>query len=163
MWLIVLLATATPEAKRLYKEATTKYDVGDFRGALEGYTAAYDQDPRPQLLFNIGQCHKQLHNYDKAIFYFDSFLRNNPKSEHRSLAEELRHECYVAKAKQPREIVIAATAPARAPPPTPVYKQWWFWTAIGGAVAVAAGTAAIVVATQQPALPGGTLGTIVGR
>lgn len=35
---------------------------------------------------------------------------------------------------------------------TPVYKKWWFWVALGGAVAVAAGvTAGIVVGTRPTA------------
>jgi tetratricopeptide (TPR) repeat protein len=37
---------------------------------------------------------------------------------------------------------------------TPVYKKWWLWTAVGGAV-VAAGVITAVVLTQSPSAPGG--------
>lgn len=37
---------------------------------------------------------------------------------------------------------------------TPVYKKWWFWVAIGGAVAAAAGiTAGIAVGVQKNSIP----------
>jgi len=44
--------------------------VQDWTTALVDYQAAYDAEPLPAFLFNIGQCHKNLAHYEKAIFFF---------------------------------------------------------------------------------------------
>jgi len=54
----------------------------------------------------------------------------------------------------------AVTAPAitpQSPEHKPLYKKWWFWTAIGGGVAVIAivGIAAGVAAKSTPGIPSG--------
>ena len=36
---------------------------------------------------------------------------------------------------------------------TPLYKKWWFWTAIGGAVAVAGAVTAAIVLSNRPSPP----------
>ncbi len=65
-----------------------------------------------------------------------------------------------APAPAPRpEPTVAATAPAgEAGRPVPLYKRWWFWTAIGGGVAAAAIVTGVVLATRPggyPAVPTG--------
>ena len=45
----------------------------------------------------------------------------------------------------------------------PVYKKWWFWTAIGGGAAVAAGATVAIVVLASPKAVTPSLGTINGR
>ena len=54
------------EAERLVKQSIVEYNVGDFDAALADVTKAYKLRPAPALLFNIGQCHRALHNWEKA-------------------------------------------------------------------------------------------------
>ena len=68
----------------------------------------------------------------------------------------------VRKPAGPKTVVLKPLPPAPRPQPLtrarPIYKRWWFWTAIG---VVAAGSAAAVIATQAGGdnrLPGGELG-----
>ncbi len=46
----------------------------------------------------------------------------------------------------------------------PIYKKWWFWTAVVGAAAVAATVTAVAVTeSSRTVTPSGNLGTIDGR
>ena len=62
----------------------------------------------PALLFNIGQCHKNLKNYESAIFFFEGYLREEtkPDSRKRTLTEELIAE---SRAELERQRAAAAT------------------------------------------------------
>lgn len=76
-------------AKALVREAELKYKLGRFDEALASYTKAYEQHPAAALLFNIGQCHRQLKNYERAVFFFEGFLRETGPGPNRKLATEL--------------------------------------------------------------------------
>jgi tetratricopeptide (TPR) repeat protein len=176
-------AQARAQAKAEVAKAQLDYELGRFEKALEGYTRAYELVPAPALLFNLGQCHRNLKNYDRAIFFFQGYLREqaNLSRDQRELTEDLITEC---KAELERQNIAAAAAVASSPPPlsttppqlslppprlaaasmpssslvsreadrsreqehTPrersIVHRWWFWTAIGGAAAVAAGAVA---------------------
>jgi tetratricopeptide (TPR) repeat protein len=65
---------------------------------------------------------------------------------------------------EPREAVTAApvpdqvvitTAPTPSQRPTPLYKKWWLWTAVGGALAAAVviGVAVGVTQSREPSSP----------
>jgi tetratricopeptide (TPR) repeat protein len=76
-------------AKKLAQKATRKYNVGQFREALDGYTRAYDTFPAPGLLFNIGQCHRGLRQHEHAVRAYEAYLREQPDAPNRTLVEEL--------------------------------------------------------------------------
>ena len=69
------------KARALFEEATAAYKVGDFEKALKKYQEAYALAPLPGFLFNIGQCHMQLGQYEKAVFSYESFLREAPNDD----------------------------------------------------------------------------------
>src|SRR5215213_9543292 len=77
------------QAKKLFDEATEHYKVGRFAVALEGYEAAYALFKAPAFLFNIAQCHFQLENWDRAAFFFEGYLREQPNATNRALVEDL--------------------------------------------------------------------------
>jgi hypothetical protein len=77
------------EAKAEVSKAQLHYKLGRFEDALAAYTRAYELFNSPALLFNIGQCHKNLKNYERAIFFFEGYLREERAPEKRALAEEL--------------------------------------------------------------------------
>ena len=41
------------------------------------YTAAHDAKPLPALLFNIAQCHRQLGNHERALFFYRRHSRRH--------------------------------------------------------------------------------------
>jgi tetratricopeptide (TPR) repeat protein len=92
-----LLATATPaiaadpreDAKALSKRAGTAFKVARFQEALDLYTQAYERFPAPALLFNLGQCNKNLGHYERALFFFQGYLRDKPDAANRAAVETL--------------------------------------------------------------------------
>ena len=138
-------------ARALNAQATRLFSLGMFAEAAEVYQQAYVVKPAPAFLYNLGQCHRRLPgvpNLKKAVFYFESFT-NNAKPQSPLIP---RARSQIAKLKRR---IRALEKAANAPPP--IYKRWWFWTAIG--VAVVGATTATVFALQ-PDDPMPTPGTL---
>ena len=198
--------TPTQEARALVDAGDRDYKLARFEQALAEYTKAYEKFPAAPLLFNIAQCHRNLGQYDKAVFFYEGFLREARKDDpNRSVVEDLLRESRDALAKQQAaradearqhadaEARDRADAEARKraddeakrraeddarrraeedrrlamarqqPVESPVYKKWWFWSAIGGA-AVAAGVTGFVVTRSSTIVePSGSLGGLDRR
>ena len=77
------------QAKALAQKANADYALGRFTEALAGYEKAYELFRAPAFLFNLGQCHKQLKNWDRAIFFFEGYLREQPDAPNRDVVQEL--------------------------------------------------------------------------
>lgn len=148
-------------AKKLFYQGRQLFDLRRFEQALEKYEAAFEAKAIPEFLFNIGQCHRNLDNFDEAIFSFRRFLQLEPETPRREQIEALIAE--LEKRKQqaaedarrvplvpPDDRVAAGTS-------RPVWKKWWFWT---GMAAVAAGTTAVVLTTTGSGLPDTELGNV---
>jgi tetratricopeptide (TPR) repeat protein len=102
------------QAKQQVEAADIDYRLGRFGEALDEYTRAYELYPVPPLLFNIGQCHRNLADHAKAIFFFEGYLRDEPTASNRALVEDLIRESRAA-----LDLSIAGRA-APATPPQPV-------------------------------------------
>ncbi len=81
--------SALEDARKLTSQAMVEYNVGRFEQALDLYTKAYERLPRPALLFDLGQCHRQLGHFERALFFFHGYLREQPGAPNRALAEKL--------------------------------------------------------------------------
>jgi tetratricopeptide (TPR) repeat protein len=130
---------ATARAKQYNAEAEKLFNLGMFREAAAAYQRAYAARPLPVFLYNIGQCHRRmggLKQLERALFHYEAFINNTDdaaaRERVRQESEELRRE--IARLR-------AAERPAR-----PFYTRWWFWTAVG--VAVAGATVGTVLALQ---------------
>ena len=64
-------------AREVYREATQRYDMNDFAGALEGFKRAYALHSDPVILYNMAQCYRQLGDDEQAIKLYRSYLRNS--------------------------------------------------------------------------------------
>jgi tetratricopeptide (TPR) repeat protein len=203
------------EAHAQYDQGLKDYDLGRFKEALDEFSKAYELKALPGFLFNIAQCHRQMHRWERAAFFYRRYLdlsTRRPSNE--QVVKDLIAECEQKQteadakraqdAEEARKIELAkaeaqkadseaaakreeearrqreeeqrkaaeqAAAQALAqsalteptlveplPPPTPVYKKWWFWTAIGVVAVGAAGTTAYFQLTPSPT----SLGTIHG-
>jgi tetratricopeptide (TPR) repeat protein len=84
-------AEARAQAKVEVAKAQVDYKLGRFERALAGYSRAYELFPAPGLLFNLGQCHRNLKDYERAIFFFEGYLREQPRldRDQRALTEDL--------------------------------------------------------------------------
>lgn len=166
-------------AKKHFRKAEKLFELGRFQDALKEYEAAYEAKALPELLFNIGQCHRNLGDYRAAAFQYKLYLRKRPDAPNRDavnkLIEEVEQKLAAEEAAQKERErrererkLVTPTPPPEAPPaqqPTPpppskpVYKRWWFWTGITVAAAAAGGTA-FVLTNSGGGIPSSDLGNI---
>ena len=178
--LMVLLASSAfaggDAVKAKFDAAETAYDLGDFDKARHLYAEAYELKPLPGFLFNIGQCHKKLGEWNKAAFYYRRYLARLPDDADSSQLEALIAEMD-AKAltpapasSPPREperqrpataklvpaVAVTASSGLTAPPlvvrenGTPLHGQWWVWAGAGAlTIATVATIVAVGVANSQ--------------
>lgn len=102
-------ASAHDEAKALTQRAGIAFKLAHFQEALDLYSQAYEKVPLPALLFNIGQCHKNLGHNERALFFFQGYLRDRPDAPNRPAVEILAAELSKAIATE-RDAKAAAEA-----------------------------------------------------
>ena len=78
---------ALVRAKRLFRQATIRFNLGEYAVALELYRKAYTLKPLPGFLFNIGQCHYNLRNYREALSRYQRYLLLEPNAANRADVE----------------------------------------------------------------------------
>ncbi|HUH03110.1 MAG TPA: tetratricopeptide repeat protein [Kofleriaceae bacterium] len=145
-------------AKKLFYQGQKLFDLRRFEQALEKYEAAFEAKAIPDFLFNIGQCHRNLDNFDEAIFSFRRFLQLEPETPRREQIEALIAELEQRKQQAAEDArAVPLIPPDDRGARRPVWKKWWFWT---GMAAVAAGTTAILLTTTGSGLPGTDLGNV---
>jgi tetratricopeptide (TPR) repeat protein len=162
------------EARQHYEQAVAHYNLDEFAPALAEFREAYRLKPDPSFLFNIAQCHRKLGDTDAALDFYRKYLRSLPDAPNRADVERMIADL---RARQPAPAPSAPPPPVEVPPappppaaspaatpapsalvtlapgpapetPAPVYRRWWFWTALG---AVVVGGVAAGVALTRPA------------
>ena len=178
LFLIVLAARvasaeepALRTAKRHFERGEKLYALTRFREALDEYQKAFDAKPIPDFLFNIGQCYRNLGDYDAAIFSYQKYLKLAPDAPNRDKVEQLIAdlEAKQDQADTQRDTQRLGLARNRRTEPEPeepaepsdrpVYKTWWFWTGI--AVVGVAGGVGVYELTKSSGPPSTNLGNIV--
>src|SRR5262245_38147581 len=90
-------------ARAIVQKADRLYKLASYQEALEQYSSAYELYPAPGLLFNIGQCHRNLGNYERAVYFFEAYLKEEPKGAGASMAKQLLKESRASLAEQKAE------------------------------------------------------------
>ena len=150
-----------PECRERYDQAVSLFENGRFEAALPEFQAAYERRQMPWLLINIGRTLHRLGRPKEALDYYDRYKMAESRPDPQT---QERLSKYVAQARALADSMPEATpAPAAQPqlqtptqPPAekqPVYKKWWFWTAIGGGVAAAVIIGVTVGAANRSILP----------
>ena len=150
---------ATRSAKRHFDRGQKLFNLGKFDEALDEYQKAYDASPLPDFLYNIGQCHRNLGDYEQAIFSFKRFLQLDPDAPNREKVEIIIDELEDKLERQGAKKKIEPPPPPPHAEGTPIYKKWWFWTGI--AVVGVAGGVGVYAATRPDGPPDTNLGNIV--
>jgi tetratricopeptide (TPR) repeat protein len=153
-------------AKHHFERGEKLYALTRFSEALDEYQRAFDAQPIPDFLFNIGQCYRNVGDYDAAIFSYQKYLKLAPAAPNREQVEQLISDLA---AKQDRgdaqRLGLQHTRSPGAPPPAehpvdrPAYTRWWFWT--GVAVLGAVGGVSIYELGRSSGAPSTNLGNIV--
>ena len=94
------------KAKAAFMKAEVQYRLGNFNEALGLYQESLSLVRRPSVLFNIGQCYRQLKQPERALFYYKLFLadwdREHPGEPPPQLTEVQGH--IAALTEQVREL-----------------------------------------------------------
>src|SRR3569832_995008 len=81
-------AGTAAQAKRHFEEATNAYNLGEFKRAAEEYREAYRIKPAAAILYNIAQAYRLGNEPEQALFFYRSFLRNDPATRNRCEVED---------------------------------------------------------------------------
>jgi tetratricopeptide (TPR) repeat protein len=151
-------------AKRHFDRGEKLYALAKFSEALDEYQKAFDAKPIPDFLFNIGQCYRNLGDYDSAIFSYKKYLKLAPDASNRDKVEALIEDLEQKKDQGNTQRLGLATKKhtddnPEHPPDQPIYTKWWFWA--GVAVVGTAGGIGIYEATKSGGAPDTNLGNIV--
>lgn len=83
-------AKARQEAKTLFKEGVAAFAEKSYAEALELFTASYDLNPLPTVLYNIGMCQRALLDFASSIMSLEAYLEaagdGVPEKESQSVA-----------------------------------------------------------------------------
>jgi tetratricopeptide (TPR) repeat protein len=167
-----------PEAQRHFEAGMASFNLEEYDKAIAEWEAGYRLKPAPQFLYNIAQAYRVSRRPEKALAFYQKYLRLEPKAANRPEVE--RHievlkplvEQQQLAAERPSTQPMSmrpgepapTAAPAARPEPAradvvasaperkrPVYKKPWFWAVVGvGAVVVAgAVTLGVVLGTSS--------------
>ena len=155
---------ATRDARRHFERGEKLYALTRFSEALDEYQKAFEARPLPDFLFNIGQCYRNLGDYDSAIFSYRKYLTAAPDAPNRAQVEKLIEELQARKDQSDTRRLGLQPRPGPAPTAhdadRPIYKTWWFWTGVTVVVGAAGGIAVYEV-TRPHGPPSTDLGNIV--
>jgi tetratricopeptide (TPR) repeat protein len=83
------------EAKAEFNQGNVAYNLGKFTEAIAHFEKAYSLARVPEILFNLGQCYRQLWEADKkselgrrALHYYQALVREAPQSRVRGDADQ---------------------------------------------------------------------------
>lgn len=107
------------------EQASKLYNVRAFDKAAEEYKAGALIEPAPIFDYNLGQCYRQLHRYQDAIWHYQRFIHESPQTpEHVEAAQKFITEMQAeldqkAMTEPPTESADAASQSKVAPEPKP--------------------------------------------
>ena len=94
-------------ARKEFKLGKKEAELAHFQKAIVHFEKAYSYERVPALLFNIGQCHRYLKDYDRALYFFEEYLREDPTAGDRRVVED-----EIAEIRRLREAAVADATPA---------------------------------------------------
>ena len=120
------LAQPVEDARRLYLAGRQAYEAGRLDVAAASFEAAYAREPRPALLWNLGQTYRRLFivNQDvlelrRAVDSYRGYLLGSPTGENRDEATRLLADLTPLILRlDPGSVGNAPAPPAAAPPKT---------------------------------------------
>jgi tetratricopeptide (TPR) repeat protein len=102
------------EARVHYERGQAKYNIADFDAAIDEFKQSYELSKAPRLLFNIAQAYRLKKDWERALYFYNTYLRNDPKAPNREDVETRIDEM-----KEKLESENHAPPPTPLPPPTP--------------------------------------------
>ncbi len=140
------------------------YQRGQYQDAVVEFRRAYEVRADPRFLHEIAESYRQLGAVDQALFYYDRYLASAPAALDRDVVEDRVLELESLRARPPAPALRSSPLSSgeggphgQKPRPTPTWRSWWFWTALGCAVAAGV-TAAALAGRSDSGVPTTDLG-----
>lgn len=130
------------KAQQADEAATLQYGKGEYEQAILAWDTAYQQEARPIFLFRKAEALRQTNRAEAAAAAYERFLHESPESAQPELRQQA--QTWVT------ELRKSATTVAKTAEKRPIYKRWWFWTAIGGGAALVGTGVAVGLLTATP-------------
>lgn len=150
-------ASADVEVDEHVAQGHRLYLLGRYQDAIAEYRRAYELRADPQFLFQIAEAYRQLGATEQALFYYERYLAGAAAGPDRAVAEQRVAEIESLRAAPPAPSPAAGLAAApgaaqgpTAKRPTPIWRRWWLWTALGVALAAGATAAALSGRSESP-------------
>ena len=148
------------EAHARFEAGRIAYAAARYEDALADFEDAYALSERPELLYNIAQCHDRLRHDAEAIVALERYLAAVPEATNRVEVETRVAALRDAEARRRAALLAATSLPNadRRASSGGIETEWWFWTLIGVAVVgagvgIGAGVAASTPSSAPP-IPG---------
>jgi tetratricopeptide (TPR) repeat protein len=142
----------TAAARKLYELGMGRFQLDEWDAAIAYWEEGFRNRPAPEFLYNIGQAHRLAHRPDKALVFYQKYLRMSPDAANRAEVERVMAtlERSAPPANAGAQPTASSAGPA-APSDRPLVRKPWFWVAVGGGIAVVATavTVGVVVGTQK--------------
>jgi tetratricopeptide (TPR) repeat protein len=147
------VAVAAALGDRLFK-------LGRYDEAVAEYRHAYELRADPRFLYHIAECYRERGAGQQALFYYERYLAAKPDAPERDeildRISELEHP-HGRTRSHPRLVIVPEEPAPKPRAPFRPWRKWWFWTALGAAVAVGV-TATLLSGSSSPPFPGSDLG-----
>ncbi|MGZ3442643.1 MAG: tetratricopeptide repeat protein [Polyangia bacterium] len=156
---------ATAVAREAYDKGMAHYHLEEYDPAIEEWERGFRAKPAPEFLYNIAQAYRLSKRPEKALSFYQKYLRVSPEAKNRdeverhiaSLKEIVDKQKTSAESPPQTTLPTPGTATTTPPPSTstpststtstradlvaqpetrPVYKKAWFWGVMGGVAAV---------------------------
>jgi tetratricopeptide (TPR) repeat protein len=101
-------------AEEHFRRGNQLYRDGDYAAAAAELEQGYASEPRPDILYAIGQAERKLGNCQEALRYYQQYLATGPSPTRRAAAQLQIDLCQQALATAP---VSPAPAPEKPAPP----------------------------------------------
>ena len=156
-------AAASAELDEHVAQGHRLYQLGQYQEAIAEFRRAYELKAEPRFLEQIAEAYRQLGGTEQALFYYDRYLAAAPDAPDRGAIEQRVAELESLRMAPSAGAPAAGAAPApglvTASPraPRPIWRRWWFWTAVG-VVLVTGVTVATLATRSQTGVPSSDLG-----
>jgi PEGA domain len=91
-----------------YDRGLVLYEQGDYQAAVAEFVVAYCDKPHPKMFLNIGQAYERMLNFEKAVAYFERFIRESDDREPNRKRAAIRVEVLRG---LPARIIVATVPP----------------------------------------------------
>jgi hypothetical protein len=130
-------------SRRLFLAGQHAFEAGRYGEAASLFEQAFNESPRPALLWNAATAHRRLFDeggdlaeLHRARTQYERFAALSPSDAER---DEAQRQIQKIQEIDRHLKEVARPAPPVAAPPAAHHGRWWVWTIVGGAVVVGAG------------------------